>query len=83
MSADRYAWMSAALCAQTDPDAWVDNLAGGGSRTATKICARCPVTAACAAHATALEAHDGTTIPGVWGGRTQNQRRKERQQQAA
>jgi WhiB family redox-sensing transcriptional regulator len=79
MSADRYAWMTSALCAQADPDAWLEGLAGGGSRTAKRICGRCPVRPSCAAHAAALEAHDGAQIRGVWGGLTQNQRRKERQ----
>jgi WhiB family redox-sensing transcriptional regulator len=79
MTADRYAWMSSALCAQADPDEWTDNLVGTGSRTAKRICGDCPVVAACTAHAAELEAHDGTTIRGIWGGRSQNQRRRQRQ----
>ncbi|WP_055693754.1 WhiB family transcriptional regulator [Streptomyces prasinopilosus] len=75
----RYAWMTSALCAQVDPDEWIDNLAGGGSHTARRICQRCPVTAACAAHAVALEQHDGGAIRGIWGGTSQNQRRKQKQ----
>lgn len=78
MIADRFAWMSSALCAQADPDEWTDNLAGTGSRTAKRICGGCPVQPACTAHAAALEAHDGAPIRGVWGGRSQNQRRKDR-----
>lgn len=81
MSADRYAWMTEALCAQVGGDEWTDNLAGAGSHTAKKICGDCPVRLACAAHAAALEAHDGTAIRGIWGGLSQNQRR--RQQTAA
>lgn len=77
MSADRYAWMDSALCAQADPDEWIDNLAGAGSRTAKRICGTCPVMASCAAHATALEDYEGAQIRGVWGGRTQNQRRQQ------
>lgn len=80
MSADRYAWMSDALCAQADPDSWLEGLAGGGSRTAKRICGRCPVRSSCAAHATALETHDGAQVRGVWGGLSQNQRRQQRQQ---
>ncbi|MBL3664458.1 WhiB family transcriptional regulator [Streptomyces sp. M2CJ-2] len=81
MSAGRYAWMSSALCAQVDPDEWTDNLAGGGALAAKRICGRCPVKPACTAHAAALEQHDGTTVRGIWGGLSQNQRR--RQQAAA
>jgi len=75
----RYAWMSAALCAQSDPDEWLDNLAGGGSRAAKRICGQCPVRAACAAHAAQLEQHDGASLRGIWGGRSQRQRRQTRQ----
>ena len=81
MSAARYAWMSSALCAQADPDTWLEGLAGGGSHTAKRICADCPVRAACDAHANHLENYDPTELRGVWGGRTHNQRR--RQQTAA
>jgi WhiB family redox-sensing transcriptional regulator len=77
MSAARYAWMADALCAQADPDSWTDNLPGAGSQNAKRICARCPVRAACTAHATRLEAHDGAQIRGVWGGLSQNQRRQQ------
>ncbi|MGW9397272.1 WhiB family transcriptional regulator [Streptomyces sp. NPDC055642] len=83
MSGDRYAWMASALCAQTDPDEWIDNLAGSGSRTAKRICGNCPVITSCAAHAAALENYDSARIRGVWGGRTQRQRRRDRQQTAA
>jgi hypothetical protein len=77
MSAARYAWMTEALCAQADPDTWTEGLAGGGSQTAKRICGRFPVTAACDQHRAALEAHDGAAVRGVWGGRTQNQRRQQ------
>ena len=77
MSAARYAWMAEALCAQVDPDAWIEGLAGGGSQTAKRICGDCPVITACDAHAEHLEAHDGAPLRGVWGGRTQNQRRQQ------
>lgn len=69
MSADRYAWMDAALCAQADE--WTEQLAGGDSHAAKKICNRCPVRLACAAHAATLETHDGGPIHGIWGGLSQ------------
>ncbi|MFF8590024.1 WhiB family transcriptional regulator [Streptomyces sp. NPDC015220] len=74
MTAGRYAWMTAALCAQTDPDLFTAGKRGGGSQTA-----RCPVRPACEAHAAALEQHDGARIPGIWGGATSRQRRRARQ----
>jgi hypothetical protein len=76
VSAARYAWMTEALCAQADPDAWLEGLAGGGSRAAKRICGDCPVITACDQHRAVLEAHDGAQLRGVWGGRTQNQRRQ-------
>ncbi|MGW0579944.1 WhiB family transcriptional regulator [Streptomyces sp. NPDC002920] len=82
MSADRYAWMESALCAQTDPDTWVEAGPGYGSRQAKRICGSCPVRLACAAHARRLEAEDGA-MAGVWGGASQRQRRSERRQHAA
>ncbi|MFF9118337.1 WhiB family transcriptional regulator [Streptomyces massasporeus] len=80
MSAEQYAWMTEALCAQADPDTWIEGLAGGGSHTAKRICGGCPVLADCGAHANRLDDYDTTELRGVWGGRTHNQRR---QQQAA
>lgn len=77
MSGDRYAWMASALCAQIDGDEWTDNLVGSGSRTAKRICGNCPVITSCTAHAAALENYDSTQLRGVWGGRTQNQRRQQ------
>ncbi|MFJ3984357.1 WhiB family transcriptional regulator [Streptomyces fungicidicus] len=83
MSADRYAWMSSALCAQVGGDEWTEGLAGAGSRTAKRICRACPVIASCTAHATALENYDGTPLRGVWGGRTHNQKRPRQLEEAA
>jgi WhiB family redox-sensing transcriptional regulator len=71
----RHAWMTAALCAQTDPDLWTDTT-GGGTGPAKRICQRCPVIADCAAHAQALEQHDGAHIRGIWGGTSRAQRRQ-------
>lgn len=77
MSADRYAWMASALCAQADPDTWTEGLVGAGSTTAKRICGRCPVRPDCGAHASRLDDYDATELRGVWGGRTQNQRRQQ------
>ncbi|NED75319.1 WhiB family transcriptional regulator [Streptomyces sp. SID9944] len=68
--------MASALCAQTDPDLFTDLKPGGSSRTARRICAHCPVQAACTAHANALENHDGARVRGIWGGVTSRQRHR-------
>lgn len=78
MSADRYAWMASALCAQADPDAWTDTR--GSGQTPKRICGRCPVQAACTAHAEALHAYDGLAPTGVWGGRSRQQRQTARRE---
>jgi WhiB family redox-sensing transcriptional regulator len=72
--------MDSALCAQADPEQWTGGTPGGSSRTARRICAHCPVQPTCAAHATALEQHDGAAIRGIWGGHSQQQRRQRRRQ---
>jgi hypothetical protein len=81
MSAGRYAWMSDALCAQADSDAWTDPARGSGSRLPKRICGNCPAQADCAAHEQAIHAFDGLAPHGIWGGRSHRQR--ERDQQAA
>ncbi|MFS4103830.1 WhiB family transcriptional regulator [Streptomyces sp. PD-S100-1] len=76
MTAGRYAWMASALCTQTDPDLFTDLKPGGSSHTARRICAHCPVQAACTAHAAMLETHDGARVRGIWGGATSRQRHR-------
>ncbi|NUU21748.1 MAG: WhiB family transcriptional regulator [Streptomycetaceae bacterium] len=77
MSADRYAWMDQALCAQADPDLWADPI-GGNNATTKRICGHCPARLACAAHAERLHDQDGTTVHGTWGGHSRNQRNQQR-----
>lgn len=74
MSAARYAWMDAALCAQADPDRWTDTGPGSGSRASKRICGHCPVARECDTHASALHVYDGLPMTGVWGGRSQRER---------
>jgi WhiB family redox-sensing transcriptional regulator len=83
MSADRYAWMDSALCAQVDPDTWAERSAGGDTHTAKRICRGCPVISECDRHRAALETADGARIPGTWGGRSLRQRRETSRQPAA
>ncbi len=64
------AWVSAALCAQTDPEAFFPEK-GGNPEPARRICAQCPVLAECRDYALATgEDH------GIWGGLSTNQRRR-------
>lgn len=65
---DRYAWVSKARCASTDPEDLFVN--GAAQKDAAKICRRCPVIAECAA-----DALDHRVEYGVWGGMTERQRR--------
>lgn len=61
-------WMDAALCAQTDPDAFHP----GKSETNTaakRTCAACDVTTTCLAYALA-----DPSLEGIWGGTSQRER---------
>lgn len=82
MSADDYAWMDQAVCAQADPDLWTDPARGSGSRLPKRICSSCPVQTACAAHEVVIHTHDGLAPTGIWGGRSHRQRERDHQQAA-
>jgi len=43
MSADRYAWMDRAVCAEIDADLFTETAPGNGSRALKRICGGCPV----------------------------------------
>ncbi|MFN8034197.1 MAG: WhiB family transcriptional regulator [Mycobacterium sp.] len=64
----RIAWVSKALCRQTDPDELF--VRGAAQRKAAVICRHCPVMAECGA-----DALDNRVEFGVWGGMTERQRR--------
>ncbi|GAA5128884.1 WhiB family transcriptional regulator [Haloechinothrix salitolerans] len=68
------AWVSEALCAQTDPEAFFPEK-GGTAEPARRTCARCPVLAQCRDYALTNAEHYG-----VWGGLTDNDRRRIRSQ---
>lgn len=74
MSADSYAWMGQALCAETDPDLWIRDTKGGDSQTPKRICDSCPVRRQCGDHAHAIHRFDGLAPNGIWGGLSRNQR---------
>jgi len=65
---ERIAWVSKALCRQTDPDELF--VRGAAQRKAAVICRHCPVMQECGA-----DALDNRVEFGVWGGMTERQRR--------
>jgi WhiB family transcriptional regulator, redox-sensing transcriptional regulator len=67
-SDNRIAWVSKALCRQTDPDELF--VRGAAQRKAAVICRHCPVMQECGA-----DALDNKVEFGVWGGMTERQRR--------
>lgn len=68
------AWVSEALCAQTDPEAFFPER-GSNPEPARRVCAQCPVRPQCRDYAlTTGEEH------GIWGGLSTNQRRRLRSQ---
>jgi WhiB family transcriptional regulator, redox-sensing transcriptional regulator len=63
-------WIDWGMCAQTDPEAYYPEKAGS-PRAAQRVCAGCPVTVEC------LEwALTNSERFGVWGGKTERERRK-------
>ena len=63
-------WDAAALCAQTDPEAFFPEK-GGSTRDAKKVCQSCEVKAQCLAYALANDERFG-----IWGGLSPRERRK-------
>lgn len=63
-------WTASALCAQTEPDAFFPEK-GGSVKEAKRICRGCPVRSECLAWA--LENDERF---GIWGGATENDRRR-------
>lgn len=65
-------WMSRGLCTRApDPDLWFPEV-GQSTQPAIAVCARCPVADACLGYALSLPANPA----GVWGGTSEEQRRK-------
>jgi WhiB family redox-sensing transcriptional regulator len=69
----RIAWVSRARCHSTDPDEFF--VRGAEQRKVAVICRHCPVTTECLA-----DALDNQMEFGVWGGKTERQRRALRKQ---
>jgi WhiB family redox-sensing transcriptional regulator len=63
-------WQTEALCAQTDPEAFVPEM-GGSTRDAKKVCGACNVRAECLEYALANDERFG-----IWGGLSERERRR-------
>lgn len=63
-------WREYALCAQADPEAFFPEK-GGSVAEAKRVCARCPVQAACLDYALRNNERFG-----VWGGTSEPERRR-------
>ncbi|WP_199584442.1 WhiB family transcriptional regulator [Blastococcus sp. TF02A-30] len=64
------AWRQAALCAETDPEAFFPEK-GGSTREAKRVCTGCPVQAQCLEFALANDERFG-----IWGGLSERERRR-------
>ena len=66
------------LCAETDPDRWFPEKGGDQGRSAKAVCARCPVKDPCL-----IFALNNDEQFGVWGGMSQQERRRLGRRRAA
>ena len=69
LAADDSTWRDSALCAQTDPEEFFPDK-GSGTRHAKRVCAACTVRTECLEYALT---HDERF--GVWGGKSERERR--------
>lgn len=67
-------WRQAALCAETDPEAFFPDK-GGSTREAKQVCRGCPVRGECLEYALENEERFG-----IWGGLSERERRRLRTQ---
>lgn len=65
------AWVVDALCAEIDADGFFPEGKGADARFAKSVCARCPVIDKCLKYA-----NDNNERFGVWGGKSERERRK-------
>jgi WhiB family transcriptional regulator, redox-sensing transcriptional regulator len=70
MKADAQSWQQRALCAETDPETFFPDR-GGSTREAKRICTGCEVRAECLEYALANDERFG-----VWGGLSEQERRR-------
>lgn len=70
-------WMQEALCAETDPEAFFPEK-GGSTRDAKVVCRSCDVVEECLAYALRTDERFG-----IWGGKSERERRKMKKGRAA
>lgn len=70
-------WQDDALCAETNPEAFLPEK-GGSTREAKKVCASCSVAQQCLEYALANNERFG-----IWGGKSERERRKILRERAA
>ena len=68
---DERPWAAFAACRDTDPEVFFAGADGGDTTTARRICAGCPVAEECLQWAVTARASFG-----VWGGTTEQERRR-------
>jgi WhiB family redox-sensing transcriptional regulator len=69
-------WMEDAACANTDPEAYFAQNKGDPEnvRAARALCRECPVRPNCLEYALVLQGRNPGSLPGIWGGTSENQR---------
>jgi WhiB family transcriptional regulator, redox-sensing transcriptional regulator len=80
-------WMDFALCQEVDPDLFFQEK-GGDTRPAKRVCMACEVRAQCLDYALGSDKDAGLWegLKGIWGGKTERERRairRQREQEAA
>ncbi len=70
-------WQDRGLCAQTDPEAFFPEK-GGSTKEAKRVCMACEVRAECLDYALANHIRDG-----IWGGKSERERRQIRDERKA
>lgn len=71
-------WMDGAACATTDPEMFYPEKGGVGARDAKSVCLRCDVRTQCLEYALSNKEPFG-----VWGGKSEQERRKMLSRQVA
>jgi WhiB family redox-sensing transcriptional regulator len=72
---EELSWQDRALCAETDPEAFFPEK-GGSTREAKAVCMACEVRAQCLEYALEFEAANPAARYGIWGGKSERERRK-------
>ncbi len=77
MIAEPQPWMTDAACRGMGPDLFFPTR-GDVADTALAVCDTCPVSAQCLTYARTTPIYNGIPMKGIWGGTSENQRKKYR-----